>query len=115
LSLLVENGRAHCIPLRERALAYCRTLVASGRQAGQWAAVRDPQFDAQGPRDADPTLILDGDRDRAAARGARSFLAAARRGELRTIPNAGYACSLDQPDAFNQAVRESASWLGARR
>jgi pimeloyl-ACP methyl ester carboxylesterase len=52
-----------------------------------------------------PTLILNGERDRGPRAGAARFARAACRAEVATIPGAGHACSLDQPDAFNRAVR----------
>lgn len=56
-----------------------------------------------------PALILNGERDRPSRRGEARFVAALRQGRLQHIAGAGHACSLDQPDAFNQAVREFAS------
>jgi pimeloyl-ACP methyl ester carboxylesterase len=52
-----------------------------------------------------PTLILNGERDAGPRAGAARFARAARRAEVATIPDAGHACSLDQPDPFNSAVR----------
>jgi pimeloyl-ACP methyl ester carboxylesterase len=52
-----------------------------------------------------PTLILNGERDVGPRASAARFARAARRAELATIPDAGHACSLDQPEAFNSAVR----------
>lgn len=59
-----------------------------------------------------PTLILNGAKDSASKRGAESFVAAARSGRLQTLPGAGHACNLDQPDAFNQAIRDLAHSVG---
>jgi len=51
-----------------------------------------------------PVLILNGERDSSARRGEARFAAAPRQGRLQHIPDAGHACSLDRPDAFDQAV-----------
>lgn len=53
-----------------------------------------------------PVLILNGEGDRAARRGAAAFAAAARHGRVQQVRDAGHACNLDQPDAYNQALRE---------
>ena len=52
-----------------------------------------------------PTLILNGERDAGPRNGAARFARGARQAEVATIPGAGHACSLDQPEAFNRAVR----------
>lgn len=59
-----------------------------------------------------PSLILNGERDSATRKGESKFLAAARQGRLHTIPNAGHACNLDQPEKYNQAIREFAQAIG---
>ncbi len=56
-----------------------------------------------------PTLILNGERDAGPRASAARFARAARRAEVATIPGAGHACNLDQPEAFNQAVRAFAA------
>ena len=56
-----------------------------------------------------PTLIVNGERDAGPRASAARFARAARRAEVSTIPNAGHACNLDQPEAFNQAVRAFAA------
>jgi pimeloyl-ACP methyl ester carboxylesterase len=45
-------------------------------------------------------------------RGERWFVAAQRLGSVRIVPNAGHACSLDQPEIYNQAIREFAESIG---
>jgi pimeloyl-ACP methyl ester carboxylesterase len=55
-----------------------------------------------------PTLILNGERDAASRRGEAKFAAALRSGRAQVVPGAGHACNLDQPEAYNQAVREFA-------
>jgi pimeloyl-ACP methyl ester carboxylesterase len=52
-----------------------------------------------------PTLILNGERDAGPRAGAARFARSARQAEVATIPGAGHACSLDQPEAFTRAVR----------
>ncbi len=59
-----------------------------------------------------PVLILNGANDSASRRGAAQFVDAARNGRLQTLAGAGHACSFDQPDAFNQAVRDFARTIG---
>jgi pimeloyl-ACP methyl ester carboxylesterase len=56
-----------------------------------------------------PTLILNGERDAGPRASAARFARAATRAEVATIPGAGHACNLDQPEAFNQAVRSFAA------
>jgi pimeloyl-ACP methyl ester carboxylesterase len=82
-------------------------------QAGVYPESLGPAFAEMAGRDfqlllADypgPTLILNGERDAGPRAGAARFARAARQAEVATIPGAGHACSLDQPEAFNRAVR----------
>lgn len=53
-------------------------------------------------------LILNGERDTPSRRGEARFLAAMRHSQAQVIPNAGHSCNLDQPDAYNRALREFA-------
>lgn len=54
-----------------------------------------------------PTLILHGDDDQIIPRReAEDMRAALRDGELRVLPQAGHLLNLEQPELFNQAVRE---------
>jgi pimeloyl-ACP methyl ester carboxylesterase len=59
-----------------------------------------------------PSLILNGERDASTRKGEAKFLAAARQGRVQTVLNAGHACNLDQPEKYNQAVREFAQSIG---
>ena len=59
-----------------------------------------------------PSLILNGESDKATRKGEAKFLSAAGQGRVQTIPNAGHACNLDQPEKYNQAVREFAQAIG---
>jgi pimeloyl-ACP methyl ester carboxylesterase len=52
-----------------------------------------------------PTLILNGERDTGPRASAARFARGARQAEVATIPGAGHAVNLDQPEAFNRAVR----------
>ena len=52
-----------------------------------------------------PTLILNGERDSGPRGSAARFARGARQAEVATIPGAGHAVNLDQPEAFNRAVR----------
>jgi pimeloyl-ACP methyl ester carboxylesterase len=56
-----------------------------------------------------PTLILNGERDTGPRASAGRFARGARQAEVATIPEAGHACNLDQPELFNRAVREFAA------
>jgi pimeloyl-ACP methyl ester carboxylesterase len=59
-----------------------------------------------------PGLVLNGERDSASRRGEARFVAAMQHGRGQVIPGAGHACSLDQPEAYNQAVREFGQAIG---
>ena len=56
-----------------------------------------------------PTLILNGERDAGPRASASRFARGARQAEVATIPDAGHACNLDQPELFNRAVRAFAA------
>ena len=56
-----------------------------------------------------PTLIVNGERDTGPRAAAARFARAARHAQVVTIPDAGHACNLDQPEQFNRAVREFAA------
>jgi pimeloyl-ACP methyl ester carboxylesterase len=61
-----------------------------------------------------PGLILNGEKDKISRKREKQFVSAMLKGQLKIIPNAGHACSMDQPEAFNQAVRDfgqSIGWL----
>jgi pimeloyl-ACP methyl ester carboxylesterase len=59
-----------------------------------------------------PTLILNGERDWFPRRGAVKFAAASPLVRVQTVPGAGHACILDQPEKFNQAVRKFGQSIG---
>jgi pimeloyl-ACP methyl ester carboxylesterase len=59
-----------------------------------------------------PSLILNGERDASTRKGEAKFLAAALNGRVQTVADAGHACNLDQPEKYNQAVREFAHSIG---
>ena len=62
-----------------------------------------------------PILIVNGERDSMARRGVKDFLAAAPAARVETLAAAGHACNLDQPEAFDRAVRgfaRSIGWAG---
>jgi pimeloyl-ACP methyl ester carboxylesterase len=89
-------------------------------RAGVYPAVLAPSYAELAGRDfrgvlaayAGPSLILNGERDKAARRGAARFAAAARNARVQVVPGAGHACNLDQPDLFNKAVHEFAQSIG---
>jgi pimeloyl-ACP methyl ester carboxylesterase len=61
-----------------------------------------------------PGLILNGERDKASRRGEAKFVAAMQQGHLQVVQGAGHACNLDQPEVYNQAVRDfghSTGWI----
>jgi pimeloyl-ACP methyl ester carboxylesterase len=59
-----------------------------------------------------PGLILNGAADRAVRRGAARFAASLNPGRVELIDNAKHACNLDQPEAYNRAVRRFARDIG---
>jgi pimeloyl-ACP methyl ester carboxylesterase len=56
-----------------------------------------------------PVLFLNGERDSMSRRGAAKFAGAAANRRVQLLANAGHACNLDQPDAYNDAVRAFAT------
>jgi pimeloyl-ACP methyl ester carboxylesterase len=89
-------------------------------QAGVYPDALGPAFAEMAGRDftrdlagyPGPVLILNGERDAASRRGEARFLAAARSGRAQVIPDAGHACNLDQPEAYNRAMTEFAQSIG---
>jgi len=59
-----------------------------------------------------PGLILNGEGDSASRRGEATFVAAMHNGRAQVIPGAGHACSLDQPELYNRAIREFGQTIG---
>jgi len=51
-----------------------------------------------------PVLILNGELDKANRREEAAFAAAAPNARVEIIRNAGHACNIEQPDAYNQRV-----------
>lgn len=82
-------------------------------QAGVYPDALGPSFAEMAGRDftiplsgyPGPGLILNGERDKASRRGEAQFLAAMQQGRAQVIPDAGHACNIDQPEAYNHAVR----------
>jgi pimeloyl-ACP methyl ester carboxylesterase len=58
-----------------------------------------------------PCLFLNGEYDRPSRRGEAAFVAASRHGRAQVVPGARHACNLDNPDAYNAAVRGFAKGL----
>ncbi len=58
-----------------------------------------------------PILILNGENDRPNRRSEAAFAASAPNARIQTIPGAGHACSMEQPETFTAAVREFAESL----
>jgi pimeloyl-ACP methyl ester carboxylesterase len=91
-------------------------------QAGVYPAALGPSFGEMAGRDftvplrayPGPVLILKGERDASSRRGQARFEAALSHGRAHVIANAGHACSLDQPDAYNRAVRAFVRSIRAR-
>lgn len=83
-------------------------------QAGVYPDVLGPSFAEMAGKDftvplstyLGPGLILNGADDKANRRGEFKFVAAMQNGRVAAIPNAGHACNLDQPEAYNQAVHK---------
>ena len=57
-------------------------------------------------------LILNGENDQSSRKNEAKFAAALTRGRLQVVPGAGHACNIDQPKAFNRAVRGFAREIG---
>lgn len=89
-------------------------------QAGVYPEALGPSFAEMAGKDyaiplaryPGPGLILNGERDTASRRGEAKFVAAMRQGRAQVIMGAGHACNLDQPEAYNQAVRAFEQAIG---
>lgn len=77
-----------------------------------FAEMAGKDFSALLARYPGPGLILNGENDSASRKGETKFAAALHQGHVQIIPGAGHACSLDQPEAYNQAVRDFAQSIG---
>jgi pimeloyl-ACP methyl ester carboxylesterase len=92
-------------------------------QAGVYPEVLGPSFAEMAGRDFSgalarypgPSLILNGENDAASRRGESKFVSAAQQGRVQAVPDAGHACNLDQPERYNQAVRDFARSIGWMR
>jgi pimeloyl-ACP methyl ester carboxylesterase len=92
-------------------------------QAGVYPDALGPSFAEMAGRDfaarlsryPGPSLILNGERDRTSRKGEKLFIAAQRDGRVRIVPGAGHACSIDQPEIYNQSIREFAMSIGWSR
>lgn len=56
-----------------------------------------------------PVLILNGEHDQANRKQEQAFLSAAQHGSIKIIDDAGHACAIEKPEAFNQAVLDFAA------
>ena len=92
-------------------------VAAEQLAAGVYPAPLGPAFAELASRDfiaplrayPGPCLILNGERDRPARRGAPAFAAALQNGRSELVAGAGHACSLDQHDAYTRALRSFAA------
>ena len=77
-----------------------------------YAEMANKDFSAALAEYSGPSLILNGERDASTRKGEAKFLAAARNGRVQIIADAGHPCNLDQPEKYNQTVREFARSIG---
>ncbi|MBX6767781.1 MAG: alpha/beta fold hydrolase [Actinomadura rubrobrunea] len=104
--------------LRQRPLVYGRVrglVQAAPPRAAAWAlramAARGPAFDTLRGLTV-PALVVVGDEDALAVQDeARAMVDALPDAELLVVPDAGHLCSVERPDAFNDAVAEFAAAL----
>ena len=71
-------------------------------------------FRASLTRFGGPCLIFNGEHDKASRREEDRFAMALSIGRVQIIAVAGHACSLDQPDLFNQTIRAFGQSIGWR-
>ena len=89
-------------------------------QAGVYPDVLGPIFAEMAGKDytqllagySGDGLILNGENDKSSRKNEAKFAAALTRGRLQVVPGAGHACNIDQPEAFNRAVRGFAREIG---
>lgn len=98
--------------LAEVAEAQLRAGVYPGALAPSYAEMAGRDFSAVLAKYPGPSLLLNGERDSSARKGEAKFLSAARQGRAHMVPDAGHACNIDQPEKYNQAVREFARSIG---
>jgi pimeloyl-ACP methyl ester carboxylesterase len=117
----LKQSRAQAEQKTRRMFPAALAEVAEAQlQAGVYPEPLGPSFAEMAGKDftvllaryPGPGLILNGERDSASRRGAAKFAAVLRQGRVQTIPAAGHACNLDQPEAYNQAVRDFARSIG---
>lgn len=119
----IKQSRAQAEEKTRRMFPPALADVAEAQiQAGVYPEPLGPSFAEMAGKDftvplagyPGPGLILNGEQDKASRRGEAKFLAAMQQGRARVIPGAGHACNLDQPEAYNQAVRvfgQSIGWI----
>jgi len=89
-------------------------------QAGVYPEALGPAFSEMAGKDytallakyQGPGLILNGENDKASRRGEAKFASALQPGRVQIVSGAGHACNLDQPEAYNQAVRAFGQVIG---
>ena len=91
------------------------TQISSGFYPDAWGdamlEIGRRDFSARLRSFREPVLILNGEYDTWNRSCEKSFASAPCNGRLQIIRGAGHICNLDQPTAFNQAVRHFASSL----
>ena len=98
--------------LADAADAQLQAGVYPGPLGASYAGMAGRDFRAILGRYPGPSLILNGEKDSASRRGENKFASTARQGSVQTILGAGHACNLDQPEKYNQAVRDFARSIG---
>lgn len=126
LCQLVLTGESIVFPLAERRLirhyreyierSMPANIAAEIIESGSWwrtaatavAQMRGRDFVGALRSFDGPVLIVNGGRDWVHRFYERRFLAAARDGSIRIIDGGNHICSLDEPEAFSEIVREFA-------
>jgi len=98
--------------LADVAEAQLRAGVYPDALGPSYAEMTGRDFSAALSQFPGPSLILNGERDASSRKGEAKFVSAARQGRAQTVADAGHACNLDQPEKYNQAVREFAQTIG---
>lgn len=98
--------------LADVAEAQLRAGVYSDALGPSYSEMAGKDFSAVLAEYPGPSLILNGEKDTSSRKGESKFVSAARQGRAQTMPDAGHACNLDQPEKYNQAVREFARSIG---
>jgi pimeloyl-ACP methyl ester carboxylesterase len=84
--------------------AQMKAGVFPGALAPAFRAMAATDFAARLSAYPGPVLLLNGARDTRAVKGAAAFAARATQAHIVTIPGAGHASNLDQPERFTDAV-----------